>query len=679
MAQMFGLTKTAISKVHVWGIFLGSWLCQSKAPHIIFILVDDLGWNDVSMHGSPEIPTPNIDSLSATGVHLNNYYVNPVCSPTRASLMSGRSIIHHGIYTPFGSGSDSEGLNLSYTLLPEHLKQSYGYSTYMVGKWHLGMKTADYLPSHRGFDRHFGYYSGIMDYWTHGITSEGPPVNGGLDLHQGGRDFRDGLWPRGTLDDPIYNTSGQYSTSMFAHKAVEWIQDHAYKKAATPMFMYVAFQGCHSADNQFVQAPPGLIKSFESLSPGKTCGQWEHPRKGNCSKAAMRKTVAAAVTAVDEAVGAIVKALKHAGIYKDTLIVLSTDNGGPTDGTDNNNMNNFPLRGCKGGYFEGGMRGVGLIHGAGVKRTGYSSQALHHVVDWLPTLLAAAKEGAFGQNNGHEILLKEGEMPFLPGDGINNWLALSTGSPSLRDEIIHVVQAEGSDLESHASRQGTMKLIWHPASSDCSMTHPGWYPPPNQGSQYANFTIQCPPPPLKIDQCSKSEPCLFNISNDPCEHVNLADRFPQLVTSMVAKMLDYRRHAVLSWSKFRNYDPRSDPARHGPHMFGYQGLYGPWLDLDEDAKYYPTNYSGPGYHKVVIKCKSERKPQISIGSRRALRNVHRVTVNDCCSTCTQTLNCLLAIWMSNGPAHHLGTCILHDDVKPAHAELRGVSANTWFV
>lgn len=114
-------------------------------PHITFFLVDDLGWNDVSMHGSKQIPTPNIDGLASSGIRLNNYYVNPVCSPTRASLMSGRSIIHHGIYTPYGQGQLASGLNLSYTILPQHLKAS-------CGKWHLGIKSPAYLDAvaHRG-------------------------------------------------------------------------------------------------------------------------------------------------------------------------------------------------------------------------------------------------------------------------------------------------------------------------------------------------------------------------------------------------------------------------------------------------------------------------------------------------------------------------------------------------
>jgi arylsulfatase B len=105
------------------------------SPNILFLLVDDLGWNDVSVHGSPQIQTSHIDALAKRGVLMDQYYVNPVCSPTRASLLSGRSIIHHGVYAPYGAGDDASGLNLTYTLLPQLLKQKFGYHTMMVGKW----------------------------------------------------------------------------------------------------------------------------------------------------------------------------------------------------------------------------------------------------------------------------------------------------------------------------------------------------------------------------------------------------------------------------------------------------------------------------------------------------------------------------------------------------------------
>jgi arylsulfatase A-like enzyme len=103
-----------------------------QAPHIVFVLADDVGWNDVAYHGSPQFETPTIDALAANGVVLERYYATATCSPTRASIMSGRALIHHGIFVPFGSLDTASGLNLTYTLLSEHLQQQYGYTTAMV-------------------------------------------------------------------------------------------------------------------------------------------------------------------------------------------------------------------------------------------------------------------------------------------------------------------------------------------------------------------------------------------------------------------------------------------------------------------------------------------------------------------------------------------------------------------
>ena len=105
-----------------------------RAWDFLSSISQDLGWNDVSFHGSSQIPTPNIDGLANGGVILDNYYVNPVCSPTRASLMTGRSMLHTGIQTPYGAGDDASGLNLTYTLLPQQLRIAHNYTSYMIGK-----------------------------------------------------------------------------------------------------------------------------------------------------------------------------------------------------------------------------------------------------------------------------------------------------------------------------------------------------------------------------------------------------------------------------------------------------------------------------------------------------------------------------------------------------------------
>ena len=186
-----------------------------------------------------------------------------------------------------------------------------------------------------------------MDYWTHSATAHagdpeagrvpsktnttkegGPVINGGLDLHVGGADFG----RAGELDLPVWNASGQYSSDLFARVAGDWIAEHGATRSSTPMFLYLAFQGCHSGDNAFVQAPPDIMERFEKISPQATCGSWQRPQAGSCTLPAMRKSVAAIASSVDDAIGSVVASLKKASMYDDSLIVLSTDNGGPTDG-----------------------------------------------------------------------------------------------------------------------------------------------------------------------------------------------------------------------------------------------------------------------------------------------------------------------------------------------------------
>lgn len=137
----------------------------ASQPHILLLLVDDLGWSDVGYHGS-QIKTPNVDRLAREGVILENYYVQQYCTPTRGSLMTGRYPIHTGLQhrailslTPFG-------LPLEFSILPEKLKE-VGYKTHLVGKWHLGHYTSVSTPTHRGFDSFFGFYNYGHDHFNH--------------------------------------------------------------------------------------------------------------------------------------------------------------------------------------------------------------------------------------------------------------------------------------------------------------------------------------------------------------------------------------------------------------------------------------------------------------------------------------------------------------------------------
>ena len=323
----------------------------------------------------------------------------------------------------------------------------------MIGKWHLGQKYKGYLPSSRGYDKYYGYYHGCSDYWkSYGDRQDNGEI--GLDLHLGGSS-KFGFTPG--EDMPVYNASDGYSTIQYANIASKWIMEHDEK--TSPFFMYFAFQGAHSANNQFLQAPADLISRFDKTISSNTCGQYELPNDSSCNKAAMRKTVAATVVAIDDAVATVEAALIEKGILENTLIIFSSDNGGPTDGTNNNMMSNFPLRGGKGSTWEGGIRVVGFVNGAGLddRVKGTVNHNLFHISDWYHTIFELVSQGQ------KKPSLKPNERPFLDGDGISQWKTLSSPDVSgERNEIFIATQANGSQLQAHALRVGEMKILKFP-------------------------------------------------------------------------------------------------------------------------------------------------------------------------------------------------------------------------
>ena len=206
-----------------------------------------------------------------------------------------------------------------------------------------------------------------------------------------------------------------------------------------------------------------------------------------------------------------------------------------------------------------------------------------------------------------------GAPPWLMGDGLDNWHAIGADGPSARDEIIHVSQAPGSVLPQHALRSGDLKLLWSPVSEGPdapvkSHLRAGWYPPPGLRWDYANLTVVCGPPPsrsateLDHDCANESTPCLFNISADPCEHVNLAAARPADVLRLAKRLKQYAANTVLSFRNYEHYDNRSDPVHHGPTVpispdplpgVGprvFEGVWAPWMSDEEQRIWYPSRY-----------------------------------------------------------------------------------------
>jgi arylsulfatase A-like enzyme len=309
---------------------------SAAAPNVVYFLADDLGWADVGWHGK-QIKTPNLDKLAAKGAKLEHFYAQPLCSPTRAALLTGRYPMRYGLQTGVVRPWAQYGLPLEERLLPQALKDA-GYRTAIVGKWHLGHFKRDYLPTRRGFDHQYGQYNGAIDYNTH-------VRDGGFDWHK---------------DDKVCRDEG-YTTHLLAKEAVRLINDHDGKK---PLFLYVAFNAPHAP----YQVPEKYTKPYAALE-----GQ--------------RRKFAGMIAALDEAVGQIVDAIDRKKLTKDTLFLFSSDNGGVQP---DKVASNVPLRGGKATLYEGGVRVPAFASWQGKIKPGTVVNEPIHLVDWFPTLVNLA-------------------------------------------------------------------------------------------------------------------------------------------------------------------------------------------------------------------------------------------------------------------------------------------------
>jgi arylsulfatase A-like enzyme len=307
-----------------------------RPPHIVLFLADDLGYGDVGFHGS-RIPTPHIDSLAAGGARLEQFYVQPVCSPTRAALLTGRYPMRLGLQCGVVRPWATHGLPLDERTLADALR-GVGYATAICGKWHLGHTTEQQLPTRRGFDVQYGLYNGAIDYFTH-------QRDGGHDWHAN--------------DRASYDKG--YATDLLADRAVEIIAKHDPEK---PLFLYVPFNAPHSP----LQAPKEWIERFADIEDRQ------------------QRVYAAMVAAMDAAIGRILDALtEHEFANEQTLVLFLSDNGGISAFGSNGS-----LRGQKGLLYEGGIRVPAVARWTGRIEAGRVVNVPLHVTDLYPTLCRLA-------------------------------------------------------------------------------------------------------------------------------------------------------------------------------------------------------------------------------------------------------------------------------------------------
>jgi len=404
---------------------------KARAPNIVYFLVDDMGYADCGFNGGADIRTPEIDRLASAGTVLTSFYVQPLCSPTRAALLTGRYPTRTGVYhvvTPKGGW----GLPLAEQTLADALGEA-GYTTAICGKWHLGEFQPEYRPNRRGFQHQYGALLGNLDYFTH-------QRDGKLDWYRDNR--------------PLEEEG--YTTDLIAQESVRLIRA---QPAGKPLFLYVAFNGIHTP----YQVPDSYAEPYKHL-----------PKP--------RRTVAGMLAAVDAAIGRVVAALDERGLRENTLIIFSSDNGGANPGKATMNT---PLRGGKGGLYEGGVRVAAFAVWADKIPAGRTSNEPLHVVDWFPTLLKLAGVS---------------KTPTQDLDGCDIWPVLAQGAKSPHADLL----LPGVVPNAKALRQGDWKLI--------------------------------------VQQSGRVE--LYNLAADLAEKQDLASAQPERVKAMRARLDDLTKDAV---------------------------------------------------------------------------------------------------------------------------------------
>ena len=333
----------------------------SERPNVLLIVADDLGWADVGFHGGP-IDTPSLDRLAAEGVELRRFYATPICSPSRAALMTGRDPMRLGVAYATIMPWSNVGVHPDEKFMPQAFREA-GYQTAIIGKWHLGHAQQTYHPNARGFDHFYGHLHTEVGYF--------PPF-----ASQGGKDFqRNG---RSVDEDG-------YETYLLADEAVRWIQG---RDAGRPFFLYLPLLAPHTP----LQAPEDLIEKYRGLDndreKSRSRSDGTHLMAALTFQDSARGLYAAVVEAADQAIGRVLAALDAAGLADNTIVWFLSDNGGATYAT--GGAYNYPLRGGKGDAFEGGIRVPSVVRWPGRLAPGRQAGSILTVMDLYPTLAAMA-------------------------------------------------------------------------------------------------------------------------------------------------------------------------------------------------------------------------------------------------------------------------------------------------
>ncbi len=365
-------------------------------PHLVVFVADDLGWNAVGYHGG-RVSTPTIDALASSGVRLERFYAQPLCTPARAALLTGRYPLRLGLQYGVLRPWTEAALDLEERLLSQVLADA-GYETALVGKWHLGHSTPAHLPTARGFEHQYGPYTGWVDYRMHD---------------------REGVFDWNRDDQPL-NERG-HATELIADECVRLIRA---RDPERPLFLYVPFTAPHGP----LQADDAWLERYAAIEDESF------------------RAYAALVSQMDAAIGRVLAALDEEGLRADTLVLFLSDNGGQKEAGPEANL---PLRGHKGMLYEGGVRVPAVASWPGTLPGDTTVDGLVHLVDLLPTLARVADASLEGTRPLDGLDLWEtlrGEVPSPREELLVNTNQAAGALISGRWKLHHTHRRDGQDV-----------------------------------------------------------------------------------------------------------------------------------------------------------------------------------------------------------------------------------------
>ncbi|EDV97843.1 arylsulfatase B [Drosophila grimshawi] len=515
----------------------------NKLPNIIIVMADDMGFDDISIRGAREFLTPNIDALAYHGRLLDRLYAPSMCTPSRGALLSGKYPIHTGTQHYVIGNEEPWGLALNTTLMPEIFREA-GYSTNLVGKWHLGFSRPEYTPTHRGFDNHYGYWGAYIDYYQR--RSQMPLGN-----YSVGYDFRRNMQVECT-------DRGVYVTDLLTNEAERIIREQPAKEQ--PLFLILSHLAPHTGNtNKPLQAPEEELRKFTHI------------------KDPNRRLYAAMVSKLDESVGRVITALARTDQLENSIVIFYSDNGAPSVGMFSNTGSNWPLKGQKNSPWEGGLRVAGAIWSPLLKARGNLFTQPIYVGDFLPTLAHAA---------GIEL------DSSLHLDGIDLWPQLSgpKDAPHVPREILHqlddvwrvqslfqgqykyvngttlagqfdqvLTYRELDDLDPRASRY-VVEVRNSPASRALARYDLQRITQARINTISRSAAVICSD--MQRGCNALLEECLYDLSTDPCEQNNLAysKQHSEILTSMRQRVQQLRAGAMAPNNRPSERD--ADPSLH---------------------------------------------------------------------------------------------------------------------